>query len=239
MTGGALTRDSGPNRWEEKEVDSLRRRLAEMEAQQARAKQDAPGRQDVVALENKLKSMQQKIEYSRVEEQVCAEKLAQARQQKTLKEGALKNLAQEVQELKKAIAKTEAALAKSHDKTRSIEQEVFADFSESVGVGNIREYEETNLREHQQLNQRRSALAAKRAQLESDLDYESKRDFEAPLKKFRKELERVSGLIAEKEQEQAAVVEREAGLTRAVAEAEVQVAAAANKRAAAESQVSE
>jgi len=80
MTGGSMSRDT--DRWEEKEVDKLKRRKTELEEQIAKNKSSTPTRQQMVDLETKLKTLQTRIQFSEADVRVTDEKLNQLKQQK-------------------------------------------------------------------------------------------------------------------------------------------------------------
>jgi structural maintenance of chromosome 1 len=62
-----------------------------------------------------------------------------------------------------------------------VEAQVFADFSARLGITNIREYEQTALRKHQDLLQQQAVVTKQSAALSSQLAYELKRDFQGSL----------------------------------------------------------
>jgi len=54
---------------------------------------------------------------------------------------------------------------------------VFASFSAKLGISNIRQYESTTIKKHQQLLTQQSSIAKQTAELSAQLQYELKKDF--------------------------------------------------------------
>jgi len=184
MTGGSAAGGGGGNRWEEKEVERLKRRKGEMETELANTRKSAPTRQELIDLETRIKTLLTRIQFSEADRNVTDEKLKQLRQQKDLKDKALRTLRSEVEALKKELTKIENRKAQLHQIIRDVENEIFAPFSASVNVDNIREYEETQLKKHQANVKKRTAIAEQRASLVAQLEYALKRDFSGVLERL-------------------------------------------------------
>jgi structural maintenance of chromosome 1 len=215
MTGGTTSQNGG-DRWEEKEVERLRRRKTELEEAFAKNKQSTPTRQHMVDLETKLKTLQTRIQFSEADLKVTEEKLTQLNQQKRLKNDVSKDLKKEMTILRKDIESLENRSTLLTNKIREIESQIFQSFSISVGVENIREYEETKLQLHQDLIKKRNLVTEQRAAVTSQLSYELKRDFAgniARLQNQRKESNSNLTLLQTKEK---AIIEKENQLKAAI-----------------------
>lgn len=99
---GINYRDS-QDRWEEKEIERLRKRKSDLENQLADSKRLAPSRQLIVELDTRLRTLQAKLQYSEADKAVALEKIEQLRQQQSLKEDNIKGLNKEIAALKKVF----------------------------------------------------------------------------------------------------------------------------------------
>lgn len=183
MTGGAPA-GGGSDRWEEKEVERLKRRRGEIDHELVLLRKTSPTRQDLVDLETRLKTLLTRLQFSEADLKISNEKLAQVHQQKVLKNKTIQSLRSEIQSLSQALVSVEKRLAASQQKTRDVENNIFRAFSASVGVTNIREYEEKQLKRHQENVKKRSAISEQRASLQAQLDYSLKRDFTGVLNRL-------------------------------------------------------
>ena len=136
-----------------------------------------------------------------VEDKMNVEKLQkQSEEVETLQQ----ERARQLPELNQGRAKIEEfsrRIDEVEDSTNAAVDQIFADFSASVGVANIREYEENQLRRQQEVAQKRMEFATRAARVKSQLDYEDKRDTEKPFRKVEKALgqdkEKLKGLKSE------------------------------------------
>ena len=111
--------------------------------------------------------------------------------------------------------------------------EIFGTFSESVGVENIREYEENILKSHQQLVAKRAAVVEQSASLSAQYAYEVKRDFKGALERFQTQLVAARAEEAAMDAEEGRLLLEEEKLINAVREAKARTAAAQEVRSAA------
>lgn len=111
--------------------------------------------------------------------------------------------------------------------------EIFGSFSESVGVENIREYEENVLKSHQQLVAKRAAVVEQRTSLSAQYEYEVKRDFKGALKRFQAQLVEARSEENAMDLQEGQLLVREEQLISAVREAKAKTARAQEERSAA------
>jgi structural maintenance of chromosome 1 len=111
--------------------------------------------------------------------------------------------------------------------------EIFGTFSESVGVENVREYEENILKSHQQLVAKRAAVVEQNASLSAQYAYEVKRDFKGALERFQTQLVAARAEEAAMDAEEGRLLLEEEKLINAVREAKARTAAAQEVRSAA------
>lgn len=68
-------------------------------------------------------------------------------------------------QLKELISSRSKNILKIENRINEIVDRIYKDFSQSVGVANIREYEETQLREAQEISERQLQLRSQMAKL--------------------------------------------------------------------------
>lgn len=176
MTGGSTGRE-GRDRWEDREVDELKKQKAAAEDALVQLKRNIPSRQTIVDLEIKLKSLQTRIQFNEADMTVCTEKLAHFQQQRDLKTASLDQIASEIATNEAAVAKIQRTLSQLKATIGAVETEEFREFSARLGIDNICEYEQNVLKAHQAVLAKSGAIAEQKAALSAQLEYELKRDF--------------------------------------------------------------
>merc|ERR1711871_1727605 len=188
MTGGMSGQSK--DRWEEKEVEKIRKKKNEIEENIMENRRAMPSRQQLVDLETKLKTLQTKIQFSQADRKVTQERLDQIRQQVMLKNKTMEGLKSEINSLQSELVELDSKMIDAHEVIRNVELEVFGNFSNKHGVSNIREYEDSKLKRHQILMEKFSDILERKATLVAQLEYEQMRDFQGSL-------DRLAGQIIE------------------------------------------
>jgi structural maintenance of chromosome 1 len=205
MTGGAISRDGGSgNRWEEKEIEKLRKEKMEFEELIQENKRNNPNRQQLIDIETKIKTIQIRLNLCSADSDVCIEKRNQFLQQQSLRDQTLSDLRQEKEILKRSLLEKRNHMETLAQNIREIETIVFRLFSQRIGVENIREYEENRIKKHKDLILQKNNISEQRSTLEAQLEYEKKKDYQSILQnseKFlavsRSEIEVLRGEISE------------------------------------------
>ena len=197
MTGGSTQRsDGGMDRWEEKEVDKLKKRKVEVDEKIAENKLLIPTRQFLVDLETQIKTLQTRLQFTEADLRVTKDKIAQLTKQKALLTNNFKSLTNQINEIKSDIVTQEALQSTLQSKIRKIENDVFGPFSKSLGIASIREFEEEKLAVHQTFLRKQSSISERKAALSSQLDYYLKRDFDSQLKRLGAQRDGIAAEIA-------------------------------------------
>lgn len=238
MTGGTSSNEA-QDRWEEREFDKLQRKKADLEKSIAEYRAQAPTRQHIVDLETQIVTMQVRSQYTSKEMEEVERKLREQGQQRRLKEDAIARQQAELGPLEADLLDLEARSQRLHDGTREIETVVFAEFSRSVGVASIRDFEETQLKRHKELVSELGAVTERKAALVAQLEYESNRDLAAALKRVQDQVKGLGKEMAEQEGKEKELIASAALLRTNVDEAAEVVEAAVAEQARAADEAKE
>ncbi|KAI5808742.1 RecF/RecN/SMC [Peziza echinospora] len=206
MTGG-YTSGRGQRRFEDQEVEGLRRLkenlLAQIEA--LPNKNNRRGAQEET-LQGELTGLEQQLEYLRNELRILQRDLAAKSKEVTHTETHYNSLLPKLREATASLEALQARLAEHQTIVSSAEDEVFAEFCRKHQYENIRIYEQRQGSIQAEFAQRKLEFAKQKSKLESQLSFEKQRlkstserieNLENGAKRDRRTLEE---LEAEKEQ---------------------------------------
>ncbi|KAL6901022.1 hypothetical protein ACP4OV_005698 [Aristida adscensionis] len=212
MTGGISGgMEARSNKWDDSRIESLKKKKNQLESEMAELGSPRELQRKEVAISEKITGLEKKLHYLNVEQNKLREKLLKLASERSNIEAEINRLEPGKEELEIRIAEKEIEVRKLEKKINEIVDKVYRDFSISVGVKNIREYEERQLKDAQALQERKLSLNNQMSKLKYQLEYEQKRDMQAPIVKLKdtyesleKELkglqERESGAKSEAEQ---------------------------------------
>ncbi|CAA6666449.1 unnamed protein product [Spirodela intermedia] len=203
MTGGISGgMEARSQKWDDKAIDDLKKRkdqygseieglgtLRELQMKESDASE-------------KVSGLERKIHYATIEENKMRDKLSKLKEEKQNMKGEIGRQTPELEKLKKVVIKRREEIQRLEKRINEIVDTIYKDFSESVGVKNIREYEENQLKAAQELSERRLKLSNQMSKLKYQLEYEQKRDLKSPIAKLEtsiksldEELERIQRKI--------------------------------------------
>ncbi|XP_078182558.1 structural maintenance of chromosomes protein 1-like [Carex rostrata] len=203
MTGGISGgMEARSNKWDDGKIEAVKNKKAEYEAELSKLKSPRDLQREELHLSEKITGLEKKIHYQNVEQKNVQDKLERLKAEEINIEKEISRLEPERRKLEKLISKKKEEARVLEKRINEIVDRIYRDFSESVGVNNIREYEENQLKAAQELQERKLSLQNHMSKLKYQLEYEERRDMESPIAKFiasRNSLERELEGLGEKE----------------------------------------
>ena len=144
----------------------------------------------------RLARLERDAQYYAVDIKMAGEKVDKLRKELSNIDNALAKALPELQAAKRACAVSRAALSAVDQKVHAVEDAVYASFSKSVGVANIREYEAHNLDTQERSAEERSRFTQQRAKLTEQLNFERSRDVVGPQRRAEAEIAKTTAELA-------------------------------------------
>lgn len=186
MTGGISGgMEARSNKWDDSRIESLKKKKNQMESEMSELGSPRELQRKELAISEKITGLEKKLHYLNVEQNNLREKLLKLASERNNIGEEINHLEPGKQELEARLAEKEAEVKKLEKKINEIVDKVYRDFSISVGVKNIREYEERQLKDAQALQERKLNLSNQMSKLKYQLEYEQKRDMQAPIVKLK------------------------------------------------------
>ncbi|KJE94176.1 hypothetical protein CAOG_004858 [Capsaspora owczarzaki ATCC 30864] len=212
ITGGLGGIDGRANRWDQQEVEKLKRERDNLTTELTELSRKRRKAADLENLRAQLNGMETRNKYLKSEAQVNREKvLAAEKDLQTLLREADK-LRPEIKRKSDAIAERTSELETLRSQLHQKEDAVFADFCKTIGVANIREYEEKQLRVAQERAKRRVEFGNLQSRLRNQLEYERSRDTESGVKHLKtliSDTEKALKVLEDKAEQQKVTVDKD------------------------------
>ena len=181
MTGGSSgSLEAKASRFNAEEVEQLRADRQAAEEALAHLRPVAALADEEREAVARLARLERDVQYYEVDIKMAAEKVQTFETDAANIERALAETIPALEVAERACAASRAAVDAIDAKVHAVEDEVYASFSESVGVENIREYEAHNLATLQRSAEERAKFTQQRAKLTEQLNFERSRDVAGP-----------------------------------------------------------
>lgn len=185
ISGGASDIKAKARRWDEKAVDGLRKQRDRYLDELKTVMQKKRKEPELIQLTSQINGLESRLKFSRRDKEVTAEEtLAENVRELQVIETELEELEPSMATSCEAIEAHEEEVNKIRSKIDKMEDEIYRDFCNQIGVANIRQYEEKQLKSQQERAKKRLALTNQESRLQNQLAYEQRRDTSSNVKKL-------------------------------------------------------
>ncbi|KAG1701853.1 hypothetical protein DVH05_010345 [Phytophthora capsici] len=214
MTGGKTHNDMRrAGRWDEKEVEALQ--------------QEKDSLIDTIRAMERHGASYAKLDTLRTQQEGLKSRLSHAKADLEITEGKRPKIQARIENAKKRVAEViepellkftaavdsrKSRITSLQDQINSVEDELFADFSEAIGVESIRVYEEKVLQRHHKAMEMRRKITEHEAKLHAQIEYLQSQDFTQPMLSAKERAAREAQHLKQLVEEEASLMKRVAAL---------------------------
>ncbi|VVB05682.1 unnamed protein product [Arabis nemorensis] len=185
MTGGTSGgMEAKSNKWDDKKIEGLKKKKEEYELELEKIGSIREMQIKESEISGKISGLEKKIQYAEIEKKSIKDKLSHLEQEKRNITEEIRRMTPELNKSKNEVDKRISEIGKLEKRINEIVDRVFKDFSQSVGVANIREYQEKQLKDAQYVVDERLNLSNQLAKFKYQLEYEQNRDVGSRIQKL-------------------------------------------------------
>ncbi|CAN1245030.1 Structural maintenance of chromosomes protein 1 [Linum grandiflorum] len=206
MTGGTSGgMEAKSKQWDDKKDDRLKKKKAQFESEL----EELGSLREIHLRESeasgRISGLEKKIQYAEIEKRSIEDKLKNLKKDKKTVKEEISRLSPELLKLKGAIEKRGDSIRVVEVRINEVVDRIYEDFSRTVGVANIREYEENHLKAAQHVADERLSLSNQLSKLKYQLEYEQKRDAGARIRKLESSLNNLENELKHSQKKEAEV----------------------------------
>ncbi|XP_026271914.1 structural maintenance of chromosomes protein 1A [Frankliniella occidentalis] len=176
ISGGSLDLARKAKRWDEKQMSQLKSRKEELTEKLRESMKKSRQESELNTIDSQIKGLETRLKFSRGDREKTLKQIDDLdRELQTLKTQ-LEEYGPRIDEIEHSMEVRDRKLDQLKEKLNSVEDDVFADFCASIGVANIRQYEERELRTQQERAKRRMEYEDQKNRILNQLDFEKTRD---------------------------------------------------------------
>ncbi|KAL2535788.1 Structural maintenance of chromosomes (SMC) family protein [Forsythia ovata] len=203
MTGGSSGgMDARLHKWNDKNIEGLKKKKEDLESQLEELGSIREMQLKESEVSGKISGLEKKIQYAEIEKKSIEDKLIKLNAEKSNIEVEIVRVKPEIQKLENVLNKRKSRILSLENAINDIVDRTYKKFSESVGVANIREYEENHLKAIEQMAEERLSLHNQQSKLKYQLEYERKRDVGSRITKLESTLSNLKNALKEVENSQ-------------------------------------
>ncbi|EGZ12459.1 hypothetical protein PHYSODRAFT_563203 [Phytophthora sojae] len=214
MTGGKTQNDvRRAGRWDEKEVEALQQQKDDLiDTIRAMARHGASYAK-LQSLRTQVEGLRSRLSHAKADLVITETKRPKIQARIDEAKKRMTNIIEpELQKYEAAVSSRKGSIAALQEQINGVEDEMFADFSEAVGVESIRVYEEKVLKRHHKAIETRRKITEHEAKLRAQIEYLQSQDFNQPMLDARERATREAEHLKQLAEEEAGLMKRVATL---------------------------
>ncbi|XP_052171726.1 structural maintenance of chromosomes protein 1 isoform X1 [Diospyros lotus] len=217
MTGGTSGgMEARSHKWDDKKIEGLKKKKEgfELELDELGSIREMQLKESEAS--GKISGLEKKIQYAEIEkllllmdlivqvvdkrillQKSIEDKLLKLKQERDNIKEEIHRISPELRKLKSVITERSSKISSLEKRINEIVDRTYKKFSESVGVKNIREYEENQLKAAEEMSEELLSLRNQHSKLKYQLEYEQKRDMDSRITKLESSLNALRNALKE------------------------------------------
>ncbi|XP_071531628.1 structural maintenance of chromosomes protein 1A [Panulirus ornatus] len=176
ISGGSLDLARKAKRWDEKHLSNLKASKEKLSEELREAMKKSRKESELNTVESQVRGIETRLKYSKTDKETTEKQIAQLQKELDKLKEELNTFEPQVRDIEKTMAEREALMSDVKEKMNTVEDVVFADFCKSIGVSNIRQYEERELQAQTDRANRRLEFEKQKNRILNQLEFEKSRD---------------------------------------------------------------
>ncbi|XP_005379547.1 PREDICTED: structural maintenance of chromosomes protein 1B [Chinchilla lanigera] len=172
ISGGSSDLKHKARCWDEKELKNLRDRRNQLAQELKDLMKTLRKETDLKQIQTLIQGTHTRLRYSQTELEIIKKKhLAAAHQEQSQLQSELLNIESQCAMLSEGIREQQQRIEDFQEKIDKVEDEIFRDFCEEIGLENIREFENKHVKQQQEIDQKRLEFEKQKTLLNIQLEY--------------------------------------------------------------------
>ncbi|KAL3620599.1 Structural maintenance of chromosomes protein 1 [Castilleja foliolosa] len=203
MTGGTSGgMEARSHKWDDKKIEGLKKKKDDYESELEKLGSIREMQLKESEASGKISGLEKKIQYTEIEKKSIEDKLKKLKVEKGSIDKEIGIVKPELQKYNNGINTRKSKIVSLEKRINDIVDRIYKTFSESVGVNNIREYEENHLRAIEQIAAERFNLHNQQSKLKYQMEYEKKRDMGSRIAKLESTVSNLKNALKDIEKKQ-------------------------------------
>ncbi|XP_012276752.1 structural maintenance of chromosomes protein 1A [Orussus abietinus] len=179
ISGGSLDLAKKAKRWDEKQMSQLKSQKEKLTEELRDSLKKSRKESELNTVESQIRGLETRLKYNKSDLTVTKKQIAELEAELESLQSDLDKFGPTIAAIEKTMAERDQEIQNIKEKMNNVEDDVFANFCEQIGVTNIRQYEERELRSQQERAKKRMEFENQCNRIYNQLDFEKQRDTES------------------------------------------------------------
>nr|CAD7452147.1 unnamed protein product [Timema tahoe] len=176
ISGGSLDLARKAKRWDEKHMSQLKALKEKLTEELRDSMKKSRKESELNTVDSQIRGLETRLKYSKTDRENTTKQIAQLELELDTLRNKSENFGPSIAEIERTMRARDQQIQEIKENMNNVEDIVFAKFCSQIGVDNIREYEERELRTQQERMKKRMEFENQRNRILNQLEFEKTRD---------------------------------------------------------------
>lgn len=176
MSGGSLDLARKAKRWDEKQMSQLKSKKEKLTDDLREAVKKSRKESELNTVESQIRGLETRIRYAKSDKDKTLKQIADLEKELKVLEQRYEDSGPRREKIEKSMAERDLRIQDMKERMNSVEDVVFKDFCTRIGMANIRQYEERELRSQQERMKKRMEFENQKNRIVNQLEFEKSKD---------------------------------------------------------------
>ncbi|XP_070169892.1 structural maintenance of chromosomes protein 1A isoform X2 [Polyergus mexicanus] len=179
ISGGSLDLAKKAKRWDEKQMSQLKAQKEKLTEELRESLKKSRKESELNTVESQIRGLETRLKYNKSDLSATQKQITDLEVELDGLQNELNMFGPAIAAIEKTMTERDQEIQNIKEKMNNVEDDVFASFCEQIGVSNIRQYEERELRSQQERAKKRLEFDNQCNRIYNQLDFEKQRDTES------------------------------------------------------------
>ena len=176
ISGGSVDLARKAKRWDDKQVSTLKARKEKLSEELRLAMKNSRKESEIQTIQSQVSGLETRLKYSLTDRDTTSKNISNLSKELDRMRVELGKFAPTIQEIETSMKKRDKIIENTKEKMNTVEDRIFSDFCKKIGVKNIRQYEERELKSQQEKAKKKLEFENQINRITTQLEYEQKRE---------------------------------------------------------------
>merc|ERR1712073_182556 len=176
ISGGSVDLARKAKRCDDKQVSTLKARKEKLSEELRLAMKNSRKESEIQTIQSQVNGLETRLKYSLTDRDTTSKKISNLSKELDRMRVELGKFAPTIQEIETSMKKRDKVIENTKEKMNTVEDRIFSDFCKKIGVKNIRQYEERELKSQQEKAKKKLEFENQINRITTQLEYEQKRE---------------------------------------------------------------
>merc|ERR1712226_710701 len=149
ISGGSVDLARKAKRWDDKQVSTLKSKKEQLTEELRQAMKNSRKESEIMTIQSQVSGLKTRLKYSQKDRETTVKKISQLQKELEKMKEEFDEFSPRIRVIEVSMEKRERQIDETKEEMNNVEDKIFGKFCKNIGVANIRQYEEKELKTQQ------------------------------------------------------------------------------------------